>query len=195
MPLHALFRAALARPQQPNPPLLLPPGGAVNLIAMASPEDMRADAEHIRMADQFVEVRCGWVWCCGWMGRWLVWCLLPRVGGRAGKQVVQPVMTSPQPGPLAAAPAFKLALHSLVCLPAMPLPPAAPGPGWLCTCFACLHSLTGPCAWPLRPAPNLPSPGARREEPQQLRQRPAHHQHGPAHGGGRRVARMVSWGR
>ncbi len=30
---------------------------AVNLIAMATPEDMVADAEHIRMADQFVEVR------------------------------------------------------------------------------------------------------------------------------------------
>ena len=32
---------------------------AINLIAMASPEDMRADAEHIRMADQFVEVPGG----------------------------------------------------------------------------------------------------------------------------------------
>ncbi|EFN59405.1 hypothetical protein CHLNCDRAFT_56737 [Chlorella variabilis] len=32
---------------------------AVNLIAMATPEDMRADAEHIRMADQFVEVPGG----------------------------------------------------------------------------------------------------------------------------------------
>ena len=32
---------------------------AVNLIAMASPEDMKADAEHIRMADQFVEVPGG----------------------------------------------------------------------------------------------------------------------------------------
>jgi acetyl-CoA carboxylase/biotin carboxylase 1 len=32
---------------------------AVNLIAMATPEDMRADAEHIRLADQFVEVPGG----------------------------------------------------------------------------------------------------------------------------------------
>jgi acetyl-CoA carboxylase/biotin carboxylase 1 len=32
---------------------------AVNIIAMASPEDMKADAEHIRMADQFVEVPGG----------------------------------------------------------------------------------------------------------------------------------------
>jgi acetyl-CoA carboxylase / biotin carboxylase 1 len=32
---------------------------AVNLIAMATPEDMRADAEHIRAADQFVEVPGG----------------------------------------------------------------------------------------------------------------------------------------
>ncbi|RMZ54549.1 hypothetical protein APUTEX25_002124, partial [Auxenochlorella protothecoides] len=31
----------------------------VKLIAMATPEDMRADAEHIRMADQFVEVPGG----------------------------------------------------------------------------------------------------------------------------------------
>ena len=29
---------------------------AVALVAMATPEDMRIDAEHIRMADQFVEV-------------------------------------------------------------------------------------------------------------------------------------------
>ena len=28
---------------------------AVALVAMATPEDMRIDAEHIRMADQFVE--------------------------------------------------------------------------------------------------------------------------------------------
>ena len=39
----------------PRPPTS-PPPAAVNLIAMATPEDMRADAEHIRMADQFVEV-------------------------------------------------------------------------------------------------------------------------------------------
>lgn len=32
---------------------------AIHLIAMATPEDMRADAEHIRMADQFVEVPGG----------------------------------------------------------------------------------------------------------------------------------------
>lgn len=32
---------------------------AVNLIAMASPEDMKADAEHIRLADQFIEVPGG----------------------------------------------------------------------------------------------------------------------------------------
>ena len=32
---------------------------AVQIIAMASPEDMKADAEHIRMADQFVEVPGG----------------------------------------------------------------------------------------------------------------------------------------
>jgi hypothetical protein len=40
---------------------LLPPTccAAVNLIAMATPEDMKADAEHIRMADQFVEVPGG----------------------------------------------------------------------------------------------------------------------------------------
>lgn len=31
---------------------------AVALVAMATPEDMRIDAEHIRMADQFVEVSC-----------------------------------------------------------------------------------------------------------------------------------------
>lgn len=29
---------------------------AVAIVAMATPEDMRIDAEHIRMADQFVEV-------------------------------------------------------------------------------------------------------------------------------------------
>ena len=34
---------------------------------MATPEDMRADAEHIRMADQFVEV-CVYVCVCGWSG-------------------------------------------------------------------------------------------------------------------------------
>jgi hypothetical protein len=28
----------------------------VAIVAMATPEDMRIDAEHIRMADQFVEV-------------------------------------------------------------------------------------------------------------------------------------------
>ena len=32
---------------------------AVQLVAMATPEDMRIDAEHIRMADQFVEVPAG----------------------------------------------------------------------------------------------------------------------------------------
>lgn len=32
---------------------------AVHLIAMATPEDMKAGAEHIRMADQFVEVPGG----------------------------------------------------------------------------------------------------------------------------------------
>jgi acetyl-CoA carboxylase / biotin carboxylase 1 len=32
---------------------------AVALVAMATPEDMRVDAEHIRMADQFVEVTGG----------------------------------------------------------------------------------------------------------------------------------------
>ena len=32
---------------------------AVALVAMATPEDMRVDAEHIRMADQFVEVPGG----------------------------------------------------------------------------------------------------------------------------------------
>lgn len=32
---------------------------AVNLIAMATPDDMKADAEHVRMADQFVEVPGG----------------------------------------------------------------------------------------------------------------------------------------
>lgn len=32
---------------------------AVNLIAMATPEDMKADAEHIRAADQFIEVPGG----------------------------------------------------------------------------------------------------------------------------------------
>ena len=32
---------------------------AVNLIAMATPEDMKADAEHIRLADQFIEVPGG----------------------------------------------------------------------------------------------------------------------------------------
>jgi acetyl-CoA carboxylase/biotin carboxylase 1 len=31
----------------------------VNLIAMATPEDMMADAEHIRLADQFIEVPGG----------------------------------------------------------------------------------------------------------------------------------------
>jgi len=33
--------------------------GVVNLIAMATPEDMMADAEHIRLADQFIEVPGG----------------------------------------------------------------------------------------------------------------------------------------
>lgn len=32
---------------------------AVALVAMATPEDMRVDAEHIKMADQFVEVPGG----------------------------------------------------------------------------------------------------------------------------------------
>lgn len=32
---------------------------AVELVAMATPEDMRINAEHIRMADQFVEVPGG----------------------------------------------------------------------------------------------------------------------------------------
>ena len=32
---------------------------AVALVVMATPEDMRIDAEHIRMADQFVEVPGG----------------------------------------------------------------------------------------------------------------------------------------
>ena len=32
---------------------------AVTIVAMATPEDMRVDAEHIRMADQFVEVPGG----------------------------------------------------------------------------------------------------------------------------------------
>ena len=32
---------------------------AVKFIAMATPEDMRANAEYIRMADHFVEVREG----------------------------------------------------------------------------------------------------------------------------------------
>lgn len=45
-------RSLLPRRPLPGPP-------AVNLIAMATPEDMRADAEHIRMADQFVEVPGG----------------------------------------------------------------------------------------------------------------------------------------
>lgn len=40
-------------------PSSLPRTAAVKLIAMATPEDMRADAEHIRMADQFVEVPGG----------------------------------------------------------------------------------------------------------------------------------------
>lgn len=31
----------------------------VSIVAMATPEDMRVDAEHIRMADQFVEVPGG----------------------------------------------------------------------------------------------------------------------------------------
>ena len=34
---------------------------AVAIVAMATPEDMRIDAEHIRMADQFVEVRSWFV--------------------------------------------------------------------------------------------------------------------------------------
>lgn len=32
---------------------------AIALVAMATPEDMRVDAEHIKMADQFVEVPGG----------------------------------------------------------------------------------------------------------------------------------------
>lgn len=32
---------------------------AVTLVAMATPEDMRINAEHIRMADQFIEVPGG----------------------------------------------------------------------------------------------------------------------------------------
>lgn len=49
---------------------------AIKLIAMATPEDMLADAEHIRLADQFIEVAggallfvvvvCG---CCLWLRR------------------------------------------------------------------------------------------------------------------------------
>lgn len=57
---------------------------AVNLIAMATPEDMRADAEHIRMADQFVEVGG----CCSaqsvvttcWAGNVLEPCSSPASG-------------------------------------------------------------------------------------------------------------------
>ena len=32
---------------------------AVGLVGMATPEDMRVDAEHVRLADQFVEVPGG----------------------------------------------------------------------------------------------------------------------------------------
>ena len=32
---------------------------AVSIVVMATPEDMRIDAEHIRIADQYVEVRGG----------------------------------------------------------------------------------------------------------------------------------------
>ena len=32
---------------------------AVTLVAMATPDDMKVEAEHIRMADQFVEVPTG----------------------------------------------------------------------------------------------------------------------------------------
>ena len=32
---------------------------AITIVAMATPEDMRVDAEHIRMADQFIEVPGG----------------------------------------------------------------------------------------------------------------------------------------
>ena len=32
---------------------------AITVVVMATPEDMRIDAEHIRMADQFVEVPGG----------------------------------------------------------------------------------------------------------------------------------------
>lgn len=35
---------------------------AIKLIAMATPEDMLADAEHIRLADQFIEVAGGTSW-------------------------------------------------------------------------------------------------------------------------------------
>ena len=47
-------------PTRPPPPWVMDAHRtAVNLIAMATPEDMKADAEHIRMADQFVEVPGG----------------------------------------------------------------------------------------------------------------------------------------
>lgn len=42
---------------------------AVAIVAMATPEDMRIDAEHIRMADQFVEVR----WCSIFFPRHRSW--------------------------------------------------------------------------------------------------------------------------
>ena len=32
---------------------------AISIVAMATPEDMRVDAEHIKLADQFVEVPGG----------------------------------------------------------------------------------------------------------------------------------------
>lgn len=37
---------------------------AIKLIAMATPEDMLADAEHVRLADQFIEVAGGASFCC-----------------------------------------------------------------------------------------------------------------------------------
>ncbi len=37
-------------------------GRAISLVALATPDDMRVNAEHIALADQFVEVRGVGVW-------------------------------------------------------------------------------------------------------------------------------------
>ena len=114
---------------------------------MATPEDMRADAEHIRMADQFVEV-CVDCWgglsgvnavhtgpavgmllagcLAGWLAGWLAGCPLPCYRARSKQRFVKP----PDP--------FSPSLSPL------PLPPPSPLPSSLSRCPAARTPTTMP---------------------------------------------------